>query len=83
MPLRDDCLDRLCENVSDIQEARLLVRHLETEFLKLEMAIGLACPQIGIQKSIAIIRDRSTGVSINLVNPKILESSDSFAHTGE
>ena len=43
--------------------------------------IGLAAPQIGMSKSVAIIRHR--GVVINLINPSILSVEREFVSTGE
>ncbi len=40
------------------------------------LAVGLAAPQIGIAKSVAIILHKGTGVTLPLINPKIIEHSE-------
>lgn len=78
-----DVLSAVASKVESADEARDIVRKLEKAYAGLNNCIGLAAPQIGISKAVAIIRDHSTGVSINLVNPKVLETSDPFIHTEE
>ena len=78
-----EILSTVASNVETADEARDIVKELEKAYAGLNNCIGLAAPQIGISKAVAIIRDRSTGVSINLVNPKILETSDPFTHAEE
>lgn len=69
--------------VDDPDEARFLVAKLDRAWSGLQNCIGLACPQIGISKQVAIVRDRRLGVFINLVNPEIVSSSNPFLHEGE
>ena len=47
----------------------------------LEKCVGLAAPQIGIQKSIAIIRHN--GVQLNLINPSIIGGGAEFINHTE
>jgi peptide deformylase len=51
-------------------EAIQIILALEAELERLGTGIGLAAPQIGISKSVAIIRH--AGVSLNLINPSII-----------
>lgn len=78
-----EILASVASPVESPDEARELVRKLEKACAALKDCIGLAAPQIGISKAVAVIRDQETGVSINLVNPKIIETSDPFIHTEE
>lgn len=57
------------ENAS-LEEAKIIIEKLEKE-LSLHQGIGLAAPQIGIHKRVAIIRTKEE--SLNLVNPVIIE----------
>ena len=63
-----------------LEEAKEIIRQLEVELQKTK-GIGLAAPQIGIHKKVAIIR---SGVdSINLVNPIVIERKDPFVSKEE
>ena len=78
--LRVQCVDVLPEEVIE------LVERLDTELNNSAKnglpGIGLAGPQIGINKNIAIIRI-SKEISINLVNAKIVSSYDKALFDGE
>jgi peptide deformylase len=73
--LRVNCIDLLPEEVGT------LVETLELELKQAKGGVGLAAPQIGIAKNIAIIRAGNFG--INLVNAKIIKQFDSFIHYKE
>jgi peptide deformylase len=76
----EDALRVKCEDVTS-EEAVAIIATLESE---LDYAnrlgkggIGLAAPQIGIAKNVAIVRmDRSHGLDINLVNCKLEKGFD-------
>lgn len=78
-----EVLSAIAQPVESPDEARDIVKRLEKAHAALRDCIGLAAPQIGISKAVAIIRDRTTGLAINLVNPKLLEMEDPFIHTDE
>jgi len=63
------------------EEIDFLIKKLEEELSLTENGIGLAAPQIGINKTIAIIRTDSE--SINLINPQIIEMKDLVINKGE
>jgi peptide deformylase len=73
--LRVKCEDVLPEEIND------LVFELEKELSNAnrlgKSGIGLAAPQIGIAKNIAIVRLGTSDLNINLVNPKINQKYDS------
>ena len=76
----EDALRVICEDVLSDEVPHLIAR-LEAELdyaNKLgKNGIGLAAPQIGIAKNIAIIRlDKSRGPNFNLVNCKIEQGFD-------
>lgn len=67
--------------VYDLDEISDIVSVLEKELISSTIkGIGLAAPQVGIKKAIAIVRIPQTkeynGFSINLINPKIIEGND-------
>jgi peptide deformylase len=55
---------------ASLEEAKSIIKELEKE-LSLHPGIGLAAPQIGIHKTVAIIRTGSE--NLDLVNPIIIE----------
>ncbi len=78
--LRVLCVDVLPEEIQDLRDK------LETE-LRISAengleGIGLACPQIGIAKNMAIIRI-SKELSVDLVNAKIVQAYDKEMFEGE
>jgi peptide deformylase len=62
-------------------EAVALIIALEREAERIGGCVGLAAPQIGLSKSLAIIRH--AGISINLINPSVVAVSEQFTHRGE
>ena len=81
MIITDESLLRVkCDNV-DMAEVPDLIADLEHELSESDKigrpGIGLACPQIGIHKRVAIVRIPKSmyndSVSINLVNAKIIK----------
>jgi peptide deformylase len=78
-----EILEAVAEPVSDPDEARAIVRKLLTACRALKGCVGLAAPQIGISKAVAVVHDPISGAIINLVNPRILEESDQFIHHDE
>lgn len=77
-------LRKKCENVST-EEVDELINLLELELKKSgdvgRPGIGLAAPQIGINKKAAIIRLKK--ININLINAKIVEKNDPFIFENE
>ena len=76
----EDALRIKCEDVLP-EEVGQLVSLLESELNRANElgkgGVGLAAPQIGIAKNIAIVRlDESHGLSIDLVNAKISKGYD-------
>lgn len=72
------------ENVS-LEEAKGIIEKLELELINsLVFGVGLAAPQIGINKKVAIIRS-SVEVQeyIDLVNPKIINKNYLFVNKDE
>lgn len=68
-----------------LEEASEIINKLEDE-LKLCSGYGLASPQIGINKQIAIIRikyNEDIETKIDLVNPVIIEKYRPFVNIGE
>ncbi len=66
-----------------LEEANILIQSLEKELnysaLMGRPGIGLACPQIGINKKVAIVRvGGSNNISLNLVNAKIKNGYSPF-----
>jgi peptide deformylase len=65
-----------------IEDAENIIKELEKELeLSERPGVGLAAPQIGIMKNVAIIRTKLN--QINLVNPIIKEKNDLFISKGE
>ena len=82
--LRVECVNVLPEEVSGLRGK--LEAELERSFELGRPGIGLACPQIGINKNMAIVRvPAKTGAShnVDLVNCKIAESYDQSVFNGE
>lgn len=82
--LRVDCADVLPDEVSSLREQ--LESELEASFKLGRPGIGLACPQIGIAKNMAIVRiSTGTGKSqnVDLVNCRIAEMYDQAVFDGE
>lgn len=67
--------------VISYDEAVAVIFELEHEIAHLDSCIGLAAPQIGISKSVAIIRHK--GVSINLINPTLISGERETIHQRE
>lgn len=68
-------------NVS-IEEGREIIKKLEYELSNSKVSgVGLAAPQIGINKKVAIVR--SYGEKIDLINPKIIEKENGFVNFNE
>lgn len=78
--LRVKCEPVLPEEVDSL--VALLEKELRESALNGEPGIGLAAPQIGIAKSIAIVRINDK-YSVNLVNCKIENGYDEFIFTEE
>lgn len=66
-------LKNISSDVSSSLEELEIVNQLEIELLKSSNGIGLAAPQIGIFKRVAIIRIGN--LKVNLINSKILHRS--------
>jgi len=78
--LRIDCEPVLSDEVDDLRKK--LEEGLAWSEKQGRPGVGLACPQIGIAKSMAIVRvnDRTR---VDLVNAKIVEKSDLVKFHGE
>ena len=77
--LRTPCLQVLPEEVNDI--ISLLEQELKDSAIRGSEGIGLAAPQIGIFKRIAIVR--VDNYSVNLINPVIEQGYDQQIIQGE
>lgn len=55
----------------DLEEGIEIINKLEKELSKISNGIGLAAPQIGIKKKVAIIRFNK--YNLNLINPTIID----------
>jgi peptide deformylase len=78
----------VCEPVllEEVDELRLhLEKELEQSAQLGRPGIGLACPQIGIAKKMAIVRILTKGgiISLDLVNCEIIKKFDKFLFTEE
>lgn len=72
----DDILQVECEKVTVFdKELRNLLRDMHTTMVEAD-GVGLAAPQIGIPKRIAVVED-DDGRIIDLINPVILSKSGS------
>jgi peptide deformylase len=75
-------LKKKCENVSLFDDVNGVIFNLEESlFNSLIPGVGLAAPQIGIYKNIAIVRYNNT--RINLINAKILSKKEPFIFKNE
>lgn len=67
---------------ASVKEANDIVKKLEVSLQESETeGVGLAAPQIGINKRVAIVRVGTE--NIDLVNPTIIEKEDGFVNFGE
>jgi peptide deformylase len=67
---------------ASVKEANDIVKKLEVSLQESETeGVGLAAPQIGINKRVAIVRAGTE--NIDLVNPTIVEKEDGFVNFGE
>jgi peptide deformylase len=86
-------LKQASEPVKDREEAEEIIRKLEQELNPIQIGIGLAAPQIGIHKQVAIIRLRQQDIksnqdpnkyNVNIINPtEIQYSRMKFVHKNE
>lgn len=74
-----DILRKNCEETS-LEEGKEIIEKLKIELSINSNGIGLAAPQIGINKRVAIIR---TEENVDLVNPIILEKRNGFLNCEE
>jgi peptide deformylase len=74
----EDALRVHCEDVESLEEAKEIIIQLESELKESarlgRSGIGLAAPQIGIAKKVAIVRLNE--IKINLINCKIGQGFD-------
>lgn len=82
----EKALRKICSDVSSLDEAHNIIALLEKELtISARMGrpgIGLAAPQIGITKNVAIVR-LGRELNLNLVNCKITKMYDSFIFQNE
>ena len=65
-----------------IEEGREIIKKLEYELKNSKVSgVGLAAPQIAINKKVAIVR--AYGEKIDLINPKIIEKENGFVNFNE
>ena len=69
--------------ITNAAEAREVITALEAELIINPGCLGLASNQIGVSKSVAIIRKRSLNITIDLINPKIVRSEVIFTNDVE
>lgn len=80
--LRVKCEDVLSDEVGQLID--LLENELNESNRLGKFGIGLAAPQIGIAKNIAIVRlDKTSGMEVNLVNAKITKAYDPLLFRSE
>lgn len=82
--LRVECTDVLPDEVLPLRQK--LEEELELSFKLGRPGIGLACPQIGIAKNMAIVRiptGRGASYDVDLVNCRIAEFYDQAEFDGE
>ena len=73
---------RASNGTVSLQESKQIINDLDIALQNSTMSgLGLAAPQIGINKRVAIVR--AYGELINLVNPVIIEKEDGFINTNE
>ena len=70
----DEVLRKRAKEVKNINNKVLELLDDMWETLKISNGIGLAAPQIGVLKRVAIINTDEEGEKIELINPDILES---------
>jgi peptide deformylase len=77
MILLDEQLSKEPAKLATIDEAVEIIKQLDWELKHSQIpGCGLAAPQIGINKAVAIIRvDRNSGY-VNLVNPRLIDGND-------
>ena len=66
-------LQTICENVSSVEEGEEIGAQLLKELTETQNGIGLAAPQIAIQKRVCVVNVKEPLV---LINPKIVETSE-------
>lgn len=79
--LRVKCEDVLPEEIAALRGQ--LERELENSARLGRPGIGLAAPQIGIAKKMAIVRLGQADLNLDLINATILSGYDSFIHKDE
>ena len=80
-PVPDSILRAPATQVVDPMEALQIVATLENQMRCLQGCLGLAAPQIGIPRAVAIIRHPSA--MIDLINPRIVKTEGEVLHKGE
>ena len=70
----DEVLRKRSKEVKDINGRVLELLDDMWETLKLSNGLGLAAPQIGVLKRVAIVNTEEEGEKIELINPDIIES---------
>ena len=82
--ITDQSALRIKSEKANKEEAEEIIIELE-KTLALAPGVGLAAPQIGINKSVAIIRIKTGGYeqNVNLVNPEILDKEQGFINKQE
>ena len=67
-----------------LEESRSIIKLLELELKNSKVpGVGLAAPQIGINKKVAIIRIESSQEFLDLVNPKIIDKRNPYISENE
>src|SRR5271165_2844460 len=79
--LRQPCVDVLPEEIGHLRE--LLEQELTNSARLGRPGIGLAAPQIGIHKKMAIVRLGHQDTSVDLINCHIINGYDEIVHMNE
>ena len=76
--LGDERLKKVSEEVKDVNEIKDLLKDLEDTLATVE-GIGLAAPQIGVNKKVTLIDFRDGVNRYVLINPKVVKTSKKTA----
>ena len=76
--LGDERLKKVSEEVKDVNEIKDLLKDLEDTLATVD-GIGLAAPQIGVNKKVTLIDFRDGANRYVLINPKVVKTSKKTA----
>ena len=78
----DSCLNEKSENIKEVTEEIKILLDDMVETMHKSTGVGLAAPQIGINKRLFVI-DIGDGVIRKIINPEILEMSEEVIESDE